>query len=191
MLTIYSSTCYGDTLSKAPLHFDLEDYTDHVNTLTIHPLELAKKNYIQWPEDEIIEEYSDFANELKNISSNNTGLLSGRNWILHNLEILQKAIKIYKEERIGIFVKIYFPETFLDWQWLNILWNFYCNLSEKTDIKILVYTHMDYGLIKKLSKKFIVKLENKDYVECVYPVSAWDKIKYFFSKIKNVFKTNR
>jgi hypothetical protein len=191
MLTIYSSTCYGDTLSKAPLHFDLEDYTDHVNTLTIHPLELAKKNYIQWPEDEIIEEYSDFANELKNISSNNTGLLSGRNWILHNIEILQKAIKIYKEERIGIFVKIYFPETFLDKQWINILWNFYCNISKKTDVKILVYTHMDYDFIKKLSKNSVVKLGNKYYVECVYPVSTWDKIKYFFSKIKNIFKTNR
>jgi len=190
-MKICSSMCYGDVLSQAPLHFDLEDYTDHVNTLTIHPLELAKKNYVHWPEDEFVKEYSDYADELKDILSFSNGLLISRDWILHNLEVLEKAEEIYKKERIGIFVKIYFPETFLDWQWLNILWNFYCNLSKKTDIKILVYTHMDYGLIKKLSKKFIVKLENKDYVECVYPVSTWDKIKYFFSKIKNVFKTNR
>lgn len=190
-MKICSSMCYDDVLSKAPIHFDLEDYTDHVNTLTIHPFDLAKKNYVHWPEDEFVKEYSDHADELKDILSFSNGLLISRDWILHNLEVLEKANEIYKNDRIGIFVKIYFPETFLDWQWLNILWNFYCNLSKKTDIKILVYTHMDYGLIKKLSKKFIVKLENKDYVECVYPVSTWDKIKYFFSKIKNVFKTDR
>lgn len=190
-MKIISSTCYGDVLSQAPIHFDLEDYTDHINTLTIHPFELAKKNYYHFPEEEFVKEYSDYADELKNIWSFSNGLLTSRDWILHNLEVLEKAGEIYKNDRIGIFVKIYFPETFLDFQWLNILWNFYCNLSKKTDIKILVYTHMNYDLIKKLSKKFIVKLGNKNYVECVYPVSIQNKIKYFLSKIGNIFKTNR
>lgn len=189
MLTVYSSTCYGDILTEAPMHFDLEDYTDHINTLCIHPLDLSKKNYIQHPKDEVVEEYSDFAQEIKDISSNNLGLLVGRDWILHNIEVLEDAIKIYEEERIGIFVKIYFPETFLDKQWLNILWNFYCNLSEKTDIKILIYTHMNYDFIKKLSKKFTVVFKNEGCVS--YPTSVWSRIKNFFSKIGNIFKTNK
>lgn len=187
MITIYSTTNLADVNSKASLNFESEDYTDHFNTLTIHPLDLVKKNYVTYPDEEFIEKYSDYKEDLKFIATQTQGTLLGRDWILHNLEILEKALSTYEKTHCGIFVKIFYPETFLDSEWLKFLWNVYGNIAKKTPMKLLVYTHTEMWHVYYLCNSWDLGSDVVQYR--VYTGRENDEtiVDKIYNKIKNLW----
>lgn len=183
----YSTTSLADVNSKASMLFDLEDYTDHFNTMYIHPLDLQTKNWTYYPDEKTVTNYSDLQKELRFIISQNQGYLLGRNWVVHNIEVLEKAIKLYEETKHGVFVMIYFPESFIDSDWLRVLWNFYCNVVKKTTINIVVHTHVNMWELYEMNNEFEVSehVRYRLYTGHENGETIVDKI---YNKVKNLWK---
>lgn len=145
-LIIYCSTCRGDLKSTAFEDFSLEDYTDHQCTLEVHPSFMYTAISEDIPNSfttelvrakEICETYYNM--EDKDFLSGSSHAWS---WICYMFTAIHKSIAEGRK-----FVKIYYPETFLDNDWTRKLWNILCNVAKSTKLSILVYTHLPYHLV--------------------------------------------
>lgn len=65
------------------------------------------------------------------------------------LILYQGLSKAIKEEKS--LVVIYYPEAFLDNVNIEYFWNTICNIVKKTELNILVRTHLDYYIIEKMN----------------------------------------
>lgn len=52
---------------------------------------------------------------------------------------------------------IYYPETFLDKEWLGNIWNIFSNLVNKDKLNIYLYTHMDCNTVYMLNWEYEVE----------------------------------
>lgn len=87
------------------------------------------------------------------------------------------------------FIRIYFPETFLDNDWFNLVWNFLCNVTKNTTLQILVYTHKEYrdiynlNFCNEMEVGYNASVMLRTGYEEVEKKSIWKKIINFLGKV--------